>query len=98
MYSFVPPFRKAKFCGVPSRVFDKLGCAAGEKSLRNTGIEVHVHRRPWMSEVFCFSAWFPQSSVQKLKLISAVYQKINIITYLCSSKEYRLFYVPQSQI
>jgi hypothetical protein len=27
MYSFVPPYRKAKFCGV----FDKLGCAAGEK-------------------------------------------------------------------
>jgi hypothetical protein len=31
MYSFVPSFREAKFCGVPSCVFDKLGCAAGEK-------------------------------------------------------------------
>jgi hypothetical protein len=31
MYSFVPPFREAKFCGVPSCVFDNLGCAAGEK-------------------------------------------------------------------
>jgi hypothetical protein len=31
MYSFVHPFREAKFCGVPSCVFDKLGCAAGEK-------------------------------------------------------------------
>jgi hypothetical protein len=31
MYRFVPPFREAKFCGVPSYVFDKLGCAAGEK-------------------------------------------------------------------
>jgi hypothetical protein len=38
MYSFVPPFREAKFCGVPSCVFDKLGCAAGEKRLRITGI------------------------------------------------------------
>jgi hypothetical protein len=37
-YSFVPPFREAKFCGVPSCVFDKLGCAAGEKSLRNTDL------------------------------------------------------------
>jgi hypothetical protein len=31
MYNFLPPFREAKFCGVPSCVFDKLGCAAGEK-------------------------------------------------------------------
>jgi hypothetical protein len=38
MYSFVPPFREATFCGVPSCVFDKLGCATGEKSLRNTGL------------------------------------------------------------
>jgi hypothetical protein len=30
VYSFVPPFREAKFCGVPSYVFDKLGCAAGK--------------------------------------------------------------------
>jgi hypothetical protein len=39
IYSFVPPFRKVKFCGVPSCVFDKLGCAAGEKSLWNTYLE-----------------------------------------------------------
>jgi hypothetical protein len=39
MYIFVPPFREAKFCGVPSRVVNKLGCAAGEKRLRNTGLE-----------------------------------------------------------
>jgi hypothetical protein len=31
MYSFAPNFREAKFCGVPSRVFDKLGSVAGEK-------------------------------------------------------------------
>jgi hypothetical protein len=29
-------FREATFCGVPPCVFDKLGCAAGEKRLRNT--------------------------------------------------------------
>jgi hypothetical protein len=33
MKSFVSPFREAKFCGVPSRVLDKLGCAAGEKKV-----------------------------------------------------------------
>jgi hypothetical protein len=38
MYSLVPSFREAKFCGVPSRIFDKLGCAAGGKRLRNTGV------------------------------------------------------------
>jgi hypothetical protein len=38
MYSFVPRFRDAKFCGVPSCVFDKLGCAAGEKWLRDTAL------------------------------------------------------------
>jgi hypothetical protein len=26
----VPSFREAKFCGVASCVFDKLGCAAGK--------------------------------------------------------------------
>jgi hypothetical protein len=35
MYSFVPPFHEAKFCGVP--IFDKLRHAAGEESLQNTG-------------------------------------------------------------
>jgi hypothetical protein len=36
MYSFVPPFREAKHRRL-SCVFEKLGCAAGEKKrLRNT--------------------------------------------------------------
>jgi hypothetical protein len=39
MYSFVPPIREAKFCGVPSCVFDKLERAAGGKSLRNTALD-----------------------------------------------------------
>jgi hypothetical protein len=39
MYSFVPPFLEANFCGVPSCVFDKLGCAMGEKRLRNTALD-----------------------------------------------------------
>jgi hypothetical protein len=29
---FRTPFREAKFCGVPSYVFEKLGCAAGKKN------------------------------------------------------------------
>jgi hypothetical protein len=39
MYIFVPPFCEAKFCGVPSCVFDKSGCAASEKRLQNTVLE-----------------------------------------------------------
>jgi hypothetical protein len=38
MYSFLPRFREAKFCGMPSCVFGKLGCAAGGKRLRNTDV------------------------------------------------------------
>jgi hypothetical protein len=38
MYSFVPPFRETKFCGVPSCVFDISGCATGEKRLRNADL------------------------------------------------------------
>jgi hypothetical protein len=38
MYSFVPPFREATFCGVPLCVFDKLGCAAGGRRWRNTNL------------------------------------------------------------
>jgi hypothetical protein len=30
-YSFVPPFLEAKFCGVPSRAVDKLGCATNKE-------------------------------------------------------------------
>lgn len=37
-YIFLPPVREAKFYGVPLCVFDKLGCAASEKCLRNTGL------------------------------------------------------------
>jgi hypothetical protein len=39
MYIFVPSFREAKFCSVPSCVFLKLGCSAGVKGLQNTAIE-----------------------------------------------------------
>jgi hypothetical protein len=46
MYSFVPRFREEKFCGVPSCVFDKLGCVAGEQRLRNTGLN-HKPNMPY---------------------------------------------------
>jgi hypothetical protein len=36
MYSFIPPFHEAKFCGVLPCVFNELGCVTGEKKLRNT--------------------------------------------------------------
>jgi hypothetical protein len=38
MYSLVPPFREATYCGALSCVFDKSGCAAGEKRLQNTAL------------------------------------------------------------
>jgi hypothetical protein len=39
MSNFEHPFLEAKFCGVPSCVFDKLGCAMGVKRLRNTAVD-----------------------------------------------------------
>jgi hypothetical protein len=43
MYIFAARLCEAKFCGVPSCVFEKLGCAAGEEILRNTGTHLQVH-------------------------------------------------------
>jgi hypothetical protein len=40
-YSFVPPFRETKFCGVPECVFDKLGVPRVKKG-RGTLSEVGV--------------------------------------------------------
>jgi hypothetical protein len=37
-YCLVPPFRKAKFCDVPSRVIVKVGCAVDLEMLRNTAL------------------------------------------------------------
>jgi hypothetical protein len=42
MYSFVPSFREAKFCGVPSCVFDKLGCVAGEEKVAEHCLRVRM--------------------------------------------------------
>lgn len=36
-YSYVLAFREATFRGVSSRVFEKLGCVAGETTLRDSG-------------------------------------------------------------
>jgi hypothetical protein len=47
LYSFVSPFREAEFCGVPSCVFDKLVCAAGDKYLRDTALDQGVRRVDW---------------------------------------------------
>jgi hypothetical protein len=55
MYSFVTPFRETKFCGVPSCVFDKLGCAAGEKRLREHWSS-HMLTL-WGGEMYGFQIW-----------------------------------------
>jgi hypothetical protein len=39
MHNFLSSFREAKSFGAPSSVFDTSGCAAREKSLRNTGVD-----------------------------------------------------------
>jgi hypothetical protein len=41
--SFVSLFREAKFCGVPSCVFDKIRVCRGWKRLRNTALELIMH-------------------------------------------------------
>jgi hypothetical protein len=57
VYSFVSPFREAKFCDVPSRVFDKLECSAGGKSLRNTELDhqgnIDVTEQINVADVMC---------------------------------------------
>jgi hypothetical protein len=35
-YSLVPPFRKAKYCGVPSGATVQVGCTVSKTSLLNT--------------------------------------------------------------
>jgi hypothetical protein len=41
-YCFVPTFRKAKFCGVPSGVIVIVGCAAGKTRLLNADVGVYT--------------------------------------------------------
>jgi hypothetical protein len=57
MYSFIPPFREAKFCGVMSCVSDKLGCAAAVKELRNTDLEPSLKMRGALSPLHRASSW-----------------------------------------
>jgi hypothetical protein len=52
MCSFVPRFREANFCGVPSCVFGKLGCSADEKKLRNTALGDHETK---FDVIWCWS-------------------------------------------
>jgi hypothetical protein len=46
IHILVPPFREAKFCGVPSHIFDKSECAASKKWLRNTTLAAGKLFRP----------------------------------------------------
>jgi hypothetical protein len=36
---FVPPFRKAKFCAVPSRIIVKVGGVVGKERVRITALK-----------------------------------------------------------
>jgi hypothetical protein len=42
----VPPFCKAKFCGVPSGAVVKVGCAMGKERLWNTVLSDSCNLRP----------------------------------------------------
>jgi hypothetical protein len=55
VYGFVPPCRKVKVCGVQPCVFDKLGCATGEKRLRNTDVDYRSKQNICQDESFVFS-------------------------------------------
>jgi hypothetical protein len=41
-YCFVPTFRKAKFCGVPSGAIVIVGCAVGKTRLLNADVGVYI--------------------------------------------------------
>lgn len=43
--SILPPFHEAKFCGVPSSIFDKLRCTAGENILRITCVCTEIRQK-----------------------------------------------------
>jgi hypothetical protein len=73
MCRFVPPFREAKFCGVPSCVFDNLGCAVDEKKvpehwyrrqcLPPISLQTHVHNNS-----LSFAAKQPPQMIQPCQI------------------------------
>jgi hypothetical protein len=78
MYSFVLPFREAKFCGVPSCVFHKLGCAAGEKSLRNTALQ-HAIQETHCTMISPNFGHLRHTRASKLMCIDCPRQKKNLL-------------------
>jgi hypothetical protein len=70
MYSFLPPFREATFCGVPSCVFDKLGSATGEKSLRNTALSIVKLVMGWTSSSECFHSGLAEKKICMVRLLA----------------------------
>jgi hypothetical protein len=75
IYSYVSPFHEAEFCGMPSRAFDKLGCAMGEKSLQDTGI----FSSPLYSTLLCGLASLLQYYVLDIFLVG----KVATLVVLC---------------
>jgi hypothetical protein len=67
MYSFVPAFREATFCGVPSCVFGELGCVAGEKKVAEHLSSAEI-KNVWSYTSTPTSAW--HSTLQIMKLLN----------------------------
>jgi hypothetical protein len=74
MYSFLPPSRESKFCGVLSCVFDKLGCAAGGKRLWNIDLDLLPYKisHAWIQWIVSYHQQItPSRRVLPEKLIVA---------------------------
>jgi hypothetical protein len=69
-YILVPPFHEVKFCGVPSCVFEKLVCAAGEKRLQNTDLFKTVSREKESVNLETFDEWTgkPEEELHEFEL------------------------------
>jgi NADH dehydrogenase FAD-containing subunit len=57
-----------KFCGVPSRVFDKLVCASGEERWRHTALETQ------------YNAHQQKSAAQRRNILSKIRSTVQNIT------------------
>jgi hypothetical protein len=83
MNSFVHPFRKAKFWGVPLCFFDKLGRVAGEHALRKTGLVLTFSKEHGVSKQLQLVklAGFPVHQKKKYRrsvIVTVIYYRRNL--------------------
>jgi hypothetical protein len=83
-YSSVPSFREAKLYGAPPCVFDKSVCAAGEKRLWNTGLEVPRFNTPDLTSSAFYGSF---DTVSDLRNDRYFRQKLTRTVYYCQGDE-----------